>query len=420
MDSQQNARLKMNRTDWEWVLTCFGTAVGAGILFLPIQAGLSGIVPLAILTVIVFPVTYVAHRGITRIVASSPKETDIVGAVEMDVGSNVSFVVSILYFLSIISICISYATGLTNDVSSFLVNQLGLPMLYRPLLTFVLLFLMMLVILAGEKFMVRVTSIITFPLILLLVFLAAYMIPHWNLDVFKQSVDWSVVPKKIFLLFPLIVFAMNFSPVCSTLGASYRREFPHGDEGVRRSDNVIKWTALILLVFVMFFVYSMTLTATPAALNEAVKNNQDILTVFSLHMSKPWLQDIMPIIAILAILSSYFGHFTGTREGLLGIISHLRNWNKPAGEASKEIPRLKFWLTILLTLGLWVLAVYNPSILKIISVLSAPIIAIYAYLMPVILMRRVPRLFIYRSPWGAFVFIMGLIGIIGGIWNEFA
>ena len=420
MDARTQEKLPMKRTDWAWVLTCFGTAVGAGILFLPIQAGLSGILPLLILTVIVFPVTYVAHRGITRIVASCSKETDILGAVEMDLGRRISFIVSVLYFLSIISICISYATGLTNDVSSFMVNQLGLEQLYRPLLTFVLLFLMMLVILAGEKFMVKVTSIITFPLIILLVFIALYMIPHWNTDIFQRSIAWEALPKKIFLLFPLIVFAMNFSPVCSTLGASYRRDYPQGDEGVRRSDQVIKWTALILLVFVMFFVFSMVMTSTPAILDQAVKGNQDILTTLAATMEKPILKEIMPIIAILAILSSYFGHFTGTREGLMGIISHIQYWNAPEGTERKVNQKLKVYLTVLLTLGLWILAVYNPSILKIISVLSAPIIAMYAYLMPVILMRRVPRLFIYRSPWGAFVFIMGLIGIVGGIWNEFA
>ena len=48
----------LTRYDMEWVLTLFGTAIGAGILFLPIQAGLGGIWPMIILTVIIFPLTY--------------------------------------------------------------------------------------------------------------------------------------------------------------------------------------------------------------------------------------------------------------------------------------------------------------------------------------------------------------------------
>ena len=114
--------MKMNHIDKGWVLTCFGTAVGAGILFLPIRAGVGGIWPTIVLALIIFPITYVAHRGITRIVASCPKKTDIIGAVEYDLGSNVAFAVSVLYFMSIISICIGYATGITIIAGSFMTN----------------------------------------------------------------------------------------------------------------------------------------------------------------------------------------------------------------------------------------------------------------------------------------------------------
>ncbi len=410
---------KMERWDWEWVLTCFGTAVGAGILFLPIAANQNGIIALAILTLITFPVTYVAHRGITRIVASCPKETDIIGAVEVDVNRDVSFAVSILYFLSIISICIGYATGVTNVVHSFLQYQLGVGDVYRPLLTFILLFIMMLVILAGEQFMVRVTSIITFPLIILLAFLSLYMIQYWNTDMFKVTLDWREVPKHIFILFPVLVFAMNFSPVCSTLGAACRRKYGTPEAAVAHSDHIIKYTALILLIFVMFFVYSMCLSTTPAAMQIATGENADILTSISRTVDKPWLQELMPIISFLAIVSSYFGHFTGTREGIMGIVSHLSNWNRKPEDFHPPGNGVKVGITVGLSALLWLLAVYNPSILSIIEFISAPIIAMYAYLMPVILMKKVPRLFIYRSPWGAFVFIMGLIGICGGLLGKY-
>ena len=35
--------LKWTRFDTRWVLSLFGTAVGAGILYLPIKAGVGGI-----------------------------------------------------------------------------------------------------------------------------------------------------------------------------------------------------------------------------------------------------------------------------------------------------------------------------------------------------------------------------------------
>ena len=403
----------MNQIDKGWVLTCFGTAVGAGILFLPIRAGVGGIWPTILLTLIIFPITYVAHRGITRIVASCPQKTDIIGAVEYDLGSNVAFAVSVLYFLSIISICIGYATGITNIVGSFMSNQLGMGEISRPILTFVLLALMTLVLLGGSRLMVLVTSIITFPLIFLLAAMSLYMIPYWNPSTFAVSVTPTEFIKNFLLLFPILVFAMNFSPVCSSLGAFYGQEYADKKEAVERSDKVIKWTALILLIFVMFFVLSMILSTTPAMMAQAKADNVDVLTTISLNFNQPLLVYIPPIIAFLAISSSYFGHFTGTREGLVGIFTRLITWNHPEKREQLNIRKINLIMTFVLFVALWFLAVYNPPILKIIGALSAPIIAMYAYLMPVALMQRVPRLFIYRSKWGAFVFIMGIVGIVG-------
>ena len=58
--------------DTQWVLSLFGTAVGAGILFLPINLGIGGIVPLIIMAILAYPMTYLAHRGFTRFILFSP------------------------------------------------------------------------------------------------------------------------------------------------------------------------------------------------------------------------------------------------------------------------------------------------------------------------------------------------------------
>ena len=54
----------MNKFDTAWVLNLFGTAVGAGVLFLPINAGMGGFWPLVVMAILVGPMTYFAHRGL--------------------------------------------------------------------------------------------------------------------------------------------------------------------------------------------------------------------------------------------------------------------------------------------------------------------------------------------------------------------
>ena len=50
------------------MLGLYGTAIGAGVLFLPINAGVGGLIPLIIMAIIAFPMTFFAHRGLTRFV----------------------------------------------------------------------------------------------------------------------------------------------------------------------------------------------------------------------------------------------------------------------------------------------------------------------------------------------------------------
>ncbi|MDR3195551.1 MAG: hypothetical protein LBT58_02005 [Endomicrobium sp.] len=402
----------MNNINRGWVLTCFGTAVGAGILFLPIRAGLSGIWPLFFLTLIIFPITCISHRGITRIVASCPKETDIVGAIGYDLGHTAGFVASILYFLSIITICIGYATGLTNMIDTLLTNHFHI-IFPRPLLTFIILVVMTSVMLCNKKAMILVASILTFPLIILLSAISIYMIHEWNLSAFHQAFNLRDFIKNILLLLPILIFAMNFSPVCSSLGAFYKKNFSCAEEAVKNSDNVVKWTSILLFVFVMFFVFSLFFSITPEILLSAKEKNIDALTAVALYYNTPILLYALPIIAFLAISSSYFGHFEGTREGFCGIITQIATWNRPELKGKINLKKIKIICTFMLVALLWISAVYNMSILSIIGAISSPIIAMYAYLMPVILMRKVPRLRIYQSKWAAVVFIIGIITIVG-------
>ena len=60
--------MEWTKQDTVWMLSLYGTAIGAGTLFLPIDAGLNGIWPLVIMTLLAFPMTYFSHRALCRFV----------------------------------------------------------------------------------------------------------------------------------------------------------------------------------------------------------------------------------------------------------------------------------------------------------------------------------------------------------------
>jgi serine transporter len=119
------------------------------------------------------------------------------------------------------------------------------------------------------------------------------------------------------------------------------------------------------------------------------------------------------LISFLAITSSYFGHFAGTREGFSDIITEIITWRNPAIKNRLNLKAIKVISTFVLFVLIWILAVYNPSILSIVGILSAPIIALYAYIMPIVLMKYIPRLRVYRSKLSIFVFIVGVLAMVG-------
>lgn len=120
------------------MLGLFGTAIGAGTLFLPINAGLGGFWPLLILAVLAFPMTYFAHRGLTRFVLSGRNGGDITEVVKEHFGSNAGAAITVLYFFAIFPILLIYSVALTNTVSSFMEHQLHMAPPPRAILSFVL------------------------------------------------------------------------------------------------------------------------------------------------------------------------------------------------------------------------------------------------------------------------------------------
>lgn len=115
---------KWTSHDTRWVLSLFGTAIGAGVLLLPISAGLGGLIPLLVILVLAFPMTYLAHRNLCRFVLSSsnPKD-DITFVAESYFGKGGGFLITLLYFFAILPILLVYSANLTTTLLEFLINQ---------------------------------------------------------------------------------------------------------------------------------------------------------------------------------------------------------------------------------------------------------------------------------------------------------
>lgn len=399
--------------NFTWALGLFGTAVGAGILFLPINAGMSGFWPLIIMTLIVGPMTYYAHRGLARFVLSSKNPgQDITYVVQEHFGVTGGRLITLLYFLAIYPILLIYGVGITNTVISFIENQMHMTAPSRAVVSFVLLAVMIGIMLLNERVILAVTNWLVYPLIAIIFGLSLYLIPQWNGAALAQVPTTGEFLKTLWLTIPVLVFAFNHSPAISSCAVSHANHFPEGDRD-REVSRTLRQTAFMLVVFVMLFVFSCVLALTPADLAEAKRQNISILSYLANHFDNPIISYFGPFVAFLAIASSFFGHYLGAREGLEGLVNQLLD--KPIDPKKfQKISAVFFMIT------LWIVAILNPSILGFIESLSGPVIAMILFIMPMYAIHKIPALQKYRgAASNVFVVVMGSIAISALVYGLF-
>ena len=115
-DTPNSSQVTTNKAaNSQWTITLFGTAVGAGILFLPISAGSFGFIPLLVATLLIFPMTYLAHRAFSWIISYSPLHgKDVLAVLTHFFGRGNGIVLAIIYWFTIFPVVLIYGVSITN------------------------------------------------------------------------------------------------------------------------------------------------------------------------------------------------------------------------------------------------------------------------------------------------------------------
>ena len=421
--SAPKERLSTREQDTMWVLSLFGTAIGAGILFLPIDAGLNGIIPLIIMACLAFPMTYYSHQALCRFVLSSASEkNDITDVVEEYFGPFAGNLLTLLYFFAIFPILLMYSVAITNTTQSFIVNQLGFMAPPRALVSLILLVGLMAIVRLGQKIIITSMSRLVYPFVAIIALLSIYLIPHWNSAVLHHipSADKTPGSHNIFmtlwLTIPVMVFAFNHSPIISSFAVSQKQRF--GKDADVECSRLLRYSHLMMVLVVMLFVFSCVFSLSPADLAQAKQQNISILSYLANHFQTPLIAYVAPFVAFIAISKSFLGHYLGAREGLHGLLTkYLR-----ARKAVINQKKLQYGIEIFTLITCWTVATVNPNILNIIETLGGPIIAVLLFLMPMYAIATVPAMKKYRGRWSnLFVTLMGIIAlsaILYGLWQS--
>ncbi len=364
-----------------------------------------------ILALLAFPMTFYAHRGLTRFVLSGRDGADITEVVEEHFGLKAGALITLLYFLAIFPILLIYSVALTNTVGSFLEHQLQITPPPRAILSLVLILGLLAVVRCGEQVIVKAMSMLVYPFIIALLFLAVFLIPHWNGGILATADSLprpGALLHTLWLAIPVMVFSFNHSPIISAFAVDQKRRY--GVHAQARSSLILARAHGLMVVMVLFFVFSCVLTLSPAQLAQAKAQNLSILSYLANHFSNPTISFAAPLIAFVAIAKSFLGHYIGASEGLKGLVA--KSGRKPG---AKVLDRMTAAFMLMIC---WLVATLNPSILGMIETLGGPIIAALLFLMPMYAIRRVPAMRQYSGQISnVFVTLVGLVAISALIYS---
>lgn len=402
-----------------WVITLFGTGVGAGILFLPINAGSFGFWPLVIATLLIGPMVFFSHRTYARIVSASPvKGLDVLQVITALTGRKRGFASAVLYWLAIYPTVLIYAISITNTLDSFILNQLGGQQVSRWVLALAAVGLMTGAYAVGKKLTLWLASVLVYPLIIALAAVSLYLIPSWDFAGFRAYESSYPAWQGLLLILPVLVFSFSHMAALSQFALDMQKKMDGDVAATEREVSKVELvTAVLLVTFTMFFVWSCALALGADGLDAAREANVPVLSYLANETDAPFMAWISPIIAIIAIITSYFGHLLGTEEGTAYLLRSIA-----PNFASRFSTSTLRWAVIIFVLVTAVLvAVLNPSILDMISVVGGIFVAFLVYIMPVLLFAKATAFKHYaRRPDTIFVCVVGLVIMAVTVWDMVA
>ena len=411
-DAQWKEAVKFDSTDWGWIIMSIGMAIGAGIVFLPVQVGLVGVWVYLFSAIIAYPAIYLLQRLFINTLADSPRCEDYPSVISGYLGKNWGFLLGILYFLSI---CVfMYSTALTNDSASFLFSFGVTDTLLSdsPFYGLAIICVMVLIASRGEQLLFRVSTLMVLTKLLVVICLGGIMIQHWNLANIGVFPDLGYLVKNTIAMLPVTLTSILFIPSISPMVISYRSH--------NKSIHVARYKAMramkiaFSVLFITIFSYAMSFNLALGHDQAVIAYSQNIsaLAIVARGFDGSAVKIFSLILNIFAVMTAFFSVFLGFREACQGIAMNILRRFIPEEKISKTVVR--HGILIFAVAVAWGAIVLNAPVLKLLTLLG-PIFGIIACLIPAYLVYKVDALHKYKGISLVLIVFAGILLIISPV-----
>ncbi|HGH5980783.1 TPA: amino acid permease [Kluyvera georgiana] len=390
-----------------WSFALYGTAVGAGTLFLPIQLGAAGAVVLFITALVAWPLTYWPHRALCQFIlsANTPASVGITGAVTHYYGKKIGSLITALYFIAFFVVVLIYAVAITNSLAEQISRYTPVDLPLRALISLGVVLLLNLIFLTGRQTTIRVMGMLVFPLIAYFLFLSIYLTGSWQPSLLTTQMEVNTQTlHQVWLSIPVMVFAFSHTPIISTFAIDRREKY--GEQAMGKCKKIMKVAYLVICLSVLFFVFSCLLSIPPSYITTAKEEGVTILSALSMMPNSPgWLSISGIIVAVVAMSKSFLGTYFGVIEGASEMVK--ASLNQVGVRKSRSFNR---GLSILLVSAVtFIVCCINPNAISMIYAISGPLIAMILFIMQTLSTYLLPALKPYRSIGSLITLIVGLM-----------
>ncbi len=405
---QWKAAIKFDSVDIGWIVMSIGMAIGAGIVFLPVQVGVMGLWVFLLSSVIGYPAMYLFQKLFINTLAESKKCTDYPGVISAYLGKNWGIALGILYFIMLVIWVLVYSLAITNDSASYL-HTFGVTESHLNHNIFYGLALICLLSYIGsksEKFLFKISGFMAVTVIALVAVMGVLLIPQWNFSNITAVGDWGKMIKDAIITLPFTLTSILFIQSLSPMVISYRSHEKSIEVARYKASRAMTIAFSILFVVVFFFAVSFTFAISQTEAQHALKENISALAMIAHYFPGSWATIVGIVINIFAVVTSFFGVFLAFKEACKGLAMNILERKYAHEEINTEL--VNKLTTVFIILIAWTAVALNLPILSFTSICS-PIFGIVGCLIPAYLVYKVPTLNKYKGTATYLIIITGIL-----------
>ncbi|KGQ70312.1 membrane protein [Chelonobacter oris] len=387
---------KFDATDFGWIIMSIGMAIGAGIVFLPVQVGLMGMWVFLLSSIIGYPAMYLFQRLFINTLAESPKCVDYPSVITGYLGKNWGIFLGILYFIMLVIWMFVYSTAITNDSASYLFTFGITDTLLSENPFYGLLLICILVALSsrGEQLLFKISSFMVLSKLLVVAALGFSMVGMWKLYNIGVLPPFGQLIKDAIITLPFTLTSILFIQTLSPMVISYRAREKSLEVARYKALRAMNIAFLILFITVFFYAVSFTLAMGRDEAIQAYEQNISALAITAQFFPGSWATYVSIALNIFAVMTAFFGVYLGFREATQGIVMNLLLRKFSIDQINPQYVQKSIMVFAILLA--WSAIVLNAPVLSFTSICS-PIFGFVGCLIPAYLVYNVPTLFKYKG-----------------------